>query len=70
MLDPDPEDLTWVATDLLALACGEQDPDPERIAEQFRDAIPRGEESSIFGLMAKVRTPRYAAADDPRPLPP
>jgi hypothetical protein len=53
VLDPDPEDLTWVATDLLALACGEQDPDPERIAEQFSDAIPPGEESWIFGLMAE-----------------
>jgi hypothetical protein len=60
VLDPDPEDLTWVATDLLALACGEQDPDPERIAEQFSDAIPPGEESWIFGLMAESSHPEVA----------
>jgi hypothetical protein len=57
VLDPNPDDLTWVATDLLALACGEDDPDPKRIAEQFREAVPRGEESWIFDLMSRSSHP-------------
>jgi len=57
VLDPDPDDLTWVATDLLALACGEDNPDPRRIAEQFREAVPRGEESWIFDLMSRSSHP-------------
>jgi hypothetical protein len=51
VLEPNPDDLTWLATDLLALACGEDDPDPEVIAAQFREAVP-GEEEWIFGLMS------------------
>jgi hypothetical protein len=51
VLEPGPDDLTWLATDLLALACGEDDPDPELIAAQFREAVP-GEEEWIFGLMS------------------
>ena len=38
VLDPDPDDLTWVATDLLALACGDEDPDPAG----DRGAVQRG----------------------------
>ncbi|WP_300603765.1 hypothetical protein [Trebonia sp.] len=57
VLDPDPDDLTWVATDLLALACGDESPDPEQIAEQFREAVPPGAESWIFGLMSRSSHP-------------
>ena len=60
VLDPDPDDLTWVATDLLALASDEEDLDPEQLAAQFRDAIPEGEESWIFGLMAQSSSPDVA----------
>jgi hypothetical protein len=52
VLEPSPDDLTWLATDLLALACGADDPDPELIAAQFREAVPGGEEEWIFGLMS------------------
>jgi hypothetical protein len=52
VLEPSPDDLTWLATDLLALACGDEDPDPELIAAQFREAVPAGEEEWIFGLMS------------------
>jgi len=52
VLEPSPDDLTWLATDLLAMACGEDDPDPELIAAQFREAVPGGEEGWIFGLMS------------------
>jgi hypothetical protein len=57
VLEPAPDDLTWVATDLLALACGEQDPDPRYVAAQFREAVPPGEESWIFDLMSRSSHP-------------
>jgi hypothetical protein len=62
VLDPDPDDLIWVATDLLSLASGEEDPDPEELAAQFREAIPEGEESWIFGLMSQSSRPEVARA--------
>ncbi len=34
VLDPDPDDLTLAATDVLALASGKEDPDPQAIAAQ------------------------------------
>jgi hypothetical protein len=52
VLEPNPDDLTWLATDLLALACGADDPDPELIAAQLGEAVPGGEEAWIFGLMS------------------
>lgn len=57
VLDPDPDDLVWVAADLLALASGEDDPDPETISEHFSEAVPPGEEAWIFGLMAQSSHP-------------
>ena len=60
VLDPDPDDLTWMATDLLALACGDEDPDPDEIAAQFAEAVPRGEESWIIGLMSRSSHPDVA----------
>ena len=59
--NPAPDDLTWVATDLLALACGDEaSPIREQIAEQFSEAIPQGEESWIFGLMSQSSHPDVA----------
>lgn len=52
VLQPDPDDLTWLATDLLALACGEDDPDPDLIAAQFREAVPAGDEEWILKVMS------------------
>ena len=60
LLDPDPDDLTWVATDLLAVVCSDEDPDPRQIAAQFREAVPRGEESWIFDLMSRSSHPQVA----------
>ena len=53
VLEPDPDDMAWLATDLLALACGTDDPDPEEVAGQFAEAVPAGEEAWIIGLMAQ-----------------
>lgn len=59
---PDPDDLAWVATDLLALACGDDDPDREEIAAQFAEAVPPGQESWIIGLMSRSSHPDVAQA--------
>jgi len=59
-LTPDPDDLTRVAVDLLALACGEQDPDPQEIAEQLSEAVPDGQQQWIFGLMSQCSQPDVA----------
>jgi hypothetical protein len=60
VLDPDPDDLAWVATDLLALACGDEVPNPRQVAAQFAEAVPPGEESWIFGLMSHSSHPDVA----------
>jgi len=57
VLEPSPDDVTWVATDLLALACGDEDPDPDQVAAQFSEAVPAGEESWIFDLMSRNSHP-------------
>jgi hypothetical protein len=57
VLEPAPDDLTWVATDLLALACGDAEPDPRQVAAQFREAVPAGQESWIFDLMSRGSHP-------------
>lgn len=57
VLEPVPDDVTWVATDLLALACGDAKPDPRQVAEQFREAVPAGEEAWIFDLMSRSSHP-------------
>jgi hypothetical protein len=49
-----------VATDLLALACGDENPDPQQIATRFSEAIPEGEESWIFDLMSQSSHPDVA----------
>jgi hypothetical protein len=57
VLEPEPDDLTWVATDLLALACGEDDPDPDEIAAQWAEAVPPGEEAWLIDQMSRSSHP-------------
>ena len=57
---PDPGDLTRVAGDLLATACGVESPDPQEIAAQFSKAIPEGKESWVLGLMSLSSHPDVA----------
>jgi hypothetical protein len=64
VLDPDPEAMTWLATDLLAMACGADAPDPDEIAAQFAEAVPAGEETWVFGLMAHSSHPDVARVLD------
>jgi hypothetical protein len=56
-LEPLPEDLAWVATDMLALACDEEFPDPDEIAATFREAVPPGQEAALFDAMAHITHP-------------
>ncbi len=56
-LEPLPEDLAWVTTDMLALACDEDFPDPDEIAAAFRDAVPAGQEAALFDAMGRGTHP-------------
>jgi hypothetical protein len=56
-LEPSPEDLAWVATDMLMLACEDEEPDPEAIAECLGDSVPAGEEAMLFEAIARVGHP-------------
>lgn len=49
--EPSPEDLAWMATDLLALACDDEFPDPDELAVSFREAVPPGGEAALFDAM-------------------
>ena len=39
-LEPDPDDLAWMATDLLAIVCDDEDTDADEISEAFAEALP------------------------------
>lgn len=59
-LEPDPEDMAWVATDLLATACGADSPDPDEVAARFAEAMPAGAEMWFFAQMAQSPHPDVA----------
>jgi hypothetical protein len=59
-LEMTPEDLAWVATDLLTLAIDEEFPDPEYLAVSFREAVPAGREQMLFDGMARSAHPDTA----------
>jgi hypothetical protein len=56
-IEPSPEDVAWVATDMLVLACDDEDPDPEVVAECLADSVPAGEEAALFAMMAQAGHP-------------
>ncbi len=56
-LEMTPDDLAWVATDLLALAIDEEYPDPEDLVIAFREAVPAGREQLLFDGMARSAHP-------------
>ena len=56
-LEPLPDDVAWLTTDMLALACDEEYPDPEEIAASIREAIPAGQEAAIFEMMSRGTHP-------------
>jgi hypothetical protein len=56
-LELGPDDLAWIATDLLALACDDEYPDPDDLAVSFREAVPVGQEVPLFEAMARSAHP-------------
>lgn len=56
-LEPLPEDLAWVATDMLVLACDDEDPDSDAVAECLGDSVPAGEESTLFDMISRASHP-------------
>ena len=56
-LELGPEDLAWLATDLLTLACDDEYPDPDDLAVSFREAVPVGQEAPLFEAMARSAHP-------------
>ena len=66
-----PEDLAWVATDLLTLAIDEEFPDPDYLAVSFREAVPAGREQMLFDGMARSDAPGHRrGAHPPGRVPP
>ena len=59
-LEPSPEDVAWVATDMLALACDDEDPDPDAVAECLADSVSPGEEATLFEMMTRTAHPDAA----------
>jgi hypothetical protein len=53
VLEPDPDDLIVMASDLLALAGDADEADSEEIASWFAAAVPEGEQAWILGLMGQ-----------------
>jgi hypothetical protein len=56
-LELGPDDLAWLATDLLTLACDDEYPDPDDLAVSFREAVPPGQEVPLFEAMARSAHP-------------
>ena len=56
-LELGPDDLAWLATDLLTLACDDEYPDPDDLAVSFREAVPPGQEVPLFEAMVRSAHP-------------
>ena len=52
-LEPSPADVAWMATDLLALACDDEYPDPDELVVSFDEAVPAGGEAALFDAMSR-----------------
>jgi hypothetical protein len=63
-LELEPEDLAWVATDLLSLAIDDEFPDPDYLAVSFREAVPAGREALLFDGMTRTTHPDAAEVLD------
>jgi hypothetical protein len=59
-LEPLPSDAAWITTDLLAIVCDDEFPDPDELAATFREAVPAGQEATLFELMWRGTHPDAA----------
>jgi hypothetical protein len=65
VLEPDPVDMAWMVTDLLATVGGPyDDPDPEEIGARFAEVVPDGQQQQVIGLMAQISHPDSARVLD------
>jgi hypothetical protein len=60
-LEPTPADVAWMATDLLALACDDEYPDPDELVVTFNEAVPAGGEAALFDAMSRSVHPDAVA---------
>jgi len=57
-LEPDIDDLAWMAIDLLAVACADEDTDPAELAEAFAEAMPPdGDTAQFLDLLSRAPHP-------------
>ena len=60
VLEPDQDDMAWLAIDRVAMACVSYEPDPDEIATRFAEVVPGGQQDRILGLMAHSSHPDAA----------
>jgi len=60
-LEPSPADVAWMATDLLALACDDEYPDPDELVVTFNEAVPAGGGAALFDAMSRSGHPDAVA---------
>jgi hypothetical protein len=65
VLEPDPDDMAWMVTDLLATVSGPyDDPDPAEIGTLFAQVVPDGRYRRVLGRMAQISHPDNARVLD------
>jgi hypothetical protein len=53
-LEPDVDDLAWMAVDLLAVTCADEETDPDELAEAFAEAMPPdGDAAQFLDLLSR-----------------
>jgi hypothetical protein len=65
VLEPDPEDMAWLVTDLLATVYGPyDDPDPAEVGTLFAEVVSDGQYRQVLGLIAQISHPDNARVLD------
>jgi hypothetical protein len=65
VLEPDPDDMAWLVTDLLATVLGPyDDPDPAEIGTLFAEVVPDGQYRRVLRRMAQISHPDNARVLD------
>ncbi len=65
VLEPDPDDMAWLVTDLLATICGPyDDPDPAEVGTLFAEVVPDDQYQRVLGNIAQISHPDNARVLD------